>query len=252
MRRRTHLAITLLALVMVGSSLVTTSPRDLAQASDPLADAKLQQQALERAIAQQRDQLSQLRATSAALSAQLDAAEAELAAVSAEYDRVAALLVQVQGQVADITARLKDLNQQIAVRRQDLAQAKIELAALISAPGDVELLLRELEAGGRRSCRTTCARPMNGRRPRCWRSCSPPSHSIQPPARLSTCSPSLTRIVSSPTRSRPCAPSCRPRSRRSVTDVRPWHRPATPPKPKRPTSQTARRSWPICRRAWPS
>jgi murein DD-endopeptidase MepM/ murein hydrolase activator NlpD len=113
MRRRPHLAITLLALVMVGSSLVTTSPRDQAQASDPLADAKAQQQAMERALAEQRNQLSQLKATSASLTAQLNAAEAELAAVTAEYDRVAALLVQVQGQVADITARLKDLNEQI-------------------------------------------------------------------------------------------------------------------------------------------
>ena len=51
MRRRPHLAITLLALVMVGSSLVTSSPRDLAQASDPLADAKAQQEALERTLA---------------------------------------------------------------------------------------------------------------------------------------------------------------------------------------------------------
>ena len=143
MRRRTHLAITLLALVMVGSSLVTTSPRALAQASDPLADAKLQQQALERAIAQQRDQLSQLRETSAALSAQLDAAEAELAAVSAEYDRVAALLVQVQVQVADITARLKDLNQQISSLDSRLAEIARQIVIQTDQLRQREALLQD-------------------------------------------------------------------------------------------------------------
>jgi murein DD-endopeptidase MepM/ murein hydrolase activator NlpD len=143
MRRRTHLAITLLALVMVGSSLVSTSPRDLAQASDPLADAKAQQQALERALAQQRNQLSWLKATSAALSRKLDAAEAELAAVTAEYNRVAGLLVQVQGQVADITARLNDLNTQIAGLDARLAEIADQIVIQTDQLRQREELLQE-------------------------------------------------------------------------------------------------------------
>ncbi|HLA64972.1 MAG TPA: peptidoglycan DD-metalloendopeptidase family protein [Candidatus Saccharimonadales bacterium] len=143
MRRRPHLAITLLALVMVGSSLVTTSPRDLAQASDPLADAKAQQLALEHALAQQRDQLSQLKATSAALSDQLSAAEAELASVTAEYDRVAALLVEVQGQVADITARLKDLNAQIASLDTRLAEIAHQIVIQTAELRQREQLLQD-------------------------------------------------------------------------------------------------------------
>jgi murein DD-endopeptidase MepM/ murein hydrolase activator NlpD len=143
MRRRTHLAITLLALVMVGSSLVSTSPRDLAQASDPLADAKAQQQALERALAQQRNQLNWLKATSAALSRKLDAAEAELAAVTAEYNRVAGLLVQVQGQVADITARLNDLNTQIAGLDARLAEIADQIVIQTDQLRQREELLQE-------------------------------------------------------------------------------------------------------------
>ena len=91
---------------MVGASIVSPSPRDLAQAADPLAEAKAQQQALEQALSAQRADLDQLRATSAALGVQLDLAEAELASVTAEYDRVSGLLVEVKGQVAEITAQV--------------------------------------------------------------------------------------------------------------------------------------------------
>jgi murein DD-endopeptidase MepM/ murein hydrolase activator NlpD len=143
MRRRPHLAITLLALVMVGSSLVTSSPRDLAQASDPLADAKAQQQALEDALAQQRAQLAQLKATSAALTAKLAAAEAALADVTAEYERVAGLLAQVTQDVAEITARLKDLRQQIASLDLRLTGIALEIEARTQELNDREALLQD-------------------------------------------------------------------------------------------------------------
>lgn len=42
-------------------------------------------------------------------------------------------------QVATLRRALLDLNQQIAFRRQDLAQSKIELAALVNAPPGIEL-----------------------------------------------------------------------------------------------------------------
>ena len=54
MRRRSHLAITLVALLMVGTSIVSSSPRDPAQAADPLSDAIAQQKALRDTLAEQR------------------------------------------------------------------------------------------------------------------------------------------------------------------------------------------------------
>ncbi|MEO8251448.1 MAG: peptidoglycan DD-metalloendopeptidase family protein [Chloroflexota bacterium] len=114
MRRRSHLVIGLIALLMIGTSIVTTSPRDLAQAADPLADAKAQKQALENTLSAQRTALAALKARSTALAGKLGAAKVELAAVTAEYTRVAGLLDQVRGQVAEITARLADLRAQIA------------------------------------------------------------------------------------------------------------------------------------------
>ena len=113
MRRRSHLAITLVALLMVGTSIVSPSPRDQAQAADPLAEAKAEQQALADALEAQRAALAALKAESALLATKLDAAKAELSAVTAEYDRINGLLMQVERQVADITARLADLHQQI-------------------------------------------------------------------------------------------------------------------------------------------
>jgi murein DD-endopeptidase MepM/ murein hydrolase activator NlpD len=120
MRRRSHLAITLIALVMVGTSIVSTSPRDTAHAADPLADAKAQQHALENSLSAQRAALADLKARSFALAGKLNAAEAALASVTAEYTRVNGLLTQIHGQVADITARLADLRAQIGVLDQQL------------------------------------------------------------------------------------------------------------------------------------
>ena len=51
-----------IALLMVGTSIVTTSPRDQAQAADPLAEAKAQQQALEATLSAQRAALVTLQA----------------------------------------------------------------------------------------------------------------------------------------------------------------------------------------------
>ncbi len=122
MRRRSHLTILLIALLMVGASIVPTSPRDSAQAADPLADAKAQQKALERSLSSQRAALAALKAKSASLASALASARSQLAAVTAEYERVNGLLEQVRGDVADITARLADLQAQIADLDHQLQQ----------------------------------------------------------------------------------------------------------------------------------
>ena len=83
MRRRSHLVIGLIALLMIGTSIVTTSPRDLAQAADPLADAKAQKQAPENTLSAQRTALAALKASSTALAAKPGAATVELGAAPA-------------------------------------------------------------------------------------------------------------------------------------------------------------------------
>jgi murein DD-endopeptidase MepM/ murein hydrolase activator NlpD len=123
MRRRSHLAVTFVALLTVGWSVVTTQPSGSALAADPeaelaetraqLADAQSAQQALAAALARQRSELSRLQRTSADLDSQLDMAKAELEAVTAEYDRVAGLLEQVRVQVAAVEARIVELHAQI-------------------------------------------------------------------------------------------------------------------------------------------
>jgi murein DD-endopeptidase MepM/ murein hydrolase activator NlpD len=143
MRRRSHSAIALVALLMVGTSIVSPSPRDQAQAADPLADAKAEQQALERTLSQQRVALAQLKATSAALTARLGVAEAELASVTAEYFRVAGLLVQVQADVADITAHLADLRAQIATVDQQLNGLAVQIRLETTALHEREALLQD-------------------------------------------------------------------------------------------------------------
>jgi murein DD-endopeptidase MepM/ murein hydrolase activator NlpD len=143
MRRRSHLAITFVALVMVGTSFVSSTPRDQAQAADPLADALAQQQELEETLEQQRAALAELKATSATLAGRLNTAEAELAAVTAEWDRVNGLLVQVQLEVAEIQAHLAELRAQIAKLDEQLntlaAQIRLQTAEL----ADREALLEE-------------------------------------------------------------------------------------------------------------
>ena len=143
MRRRSHLTVTLFALVMVGTSIVTTSPRDQAQAGDPLADAKAQQQALEATLSAQRAALATLKAKAATLGGKLDAARAELASVTAEYNRVSELLVEVQAQVADITARLAELRAQIAALDQELQAVEVQIRVQTAELHTRESLLEE-------------------------------------------------------------------------------------------------------------
>lgn len=138
MRRRSRLAVTFVALLTVGWSVVTTQPSGSALAADPeaelaktraqLADAKSTQQSLAAAIDRQRAELAQLERRSADLSTKLDLARAELAAVTAEYERVSGLLVQVREQVAEIEAHLAELREQITVleARLDIVAADIE------------------------------------------------------------------------------------------------------------------------------
>ena len=123
MRRRSRLAVTFVALLTVGWSVVTTQPSGSALAADPeaqlaetraqLADAQSAQQALAATLERQRAELTQLQRRSADLDGQLDLARAELAAVTAEYDRVSGLLARCATQVADIEARLAELRAQI-------------------------------------------------------------------------------------------------------------------------------------------
>ena len=138
MRRRSHLTILLIALLMVGASIVPTTPRDSAQAADPLADAKAQQKALEKSLSAQRAALAVLKTKSAKLTSSLASAKAALASVTAEYNRVNGLLEQVKGQVAEITAHLADLRAQISALDRQL----MELAAQIDLQ-TAELTARE-------------------------------------------------------------------------------------------------------------
>ncbi|MGZ6255793.1 MAG: murein hydrolase activator EnvC family protein [Candidatus Limnocylindria bacterium] len=143
MRRRSHLAIMVIALLMVGTSIVTTSPRDQAQAADPLADAKAQQKALEATLSAQRATLAALQATAATLTGKLNAAKAELASVTAEYNHVSGLLTEVQAQVADITARLADLRAQIAGLDKQLQAVAIEVIQQTNELQTREALLQD-------------------------------------------------------------------------------------------------------------
>lgn len=143
MRRRSHLVIVVIALLMAGTSIVSTSPRDPAQAADPLAEAKAQQQALEATLSAQRAALAQLKNKAATLAGKLDDARAQLASVSAEYNRVSGLLAEVQAQVADITARLADLRVQIALLDEQLAEVAAEIVAQTNELHAREALLQD-------------------------------------------------------------------------------------------------------------
>lgn len=136
MRRRPRVAGILVALVVVGSTLVGLSPADLARGGDPLAEAQAKQRELQETLASQRRQLSDLQALSATLDQRLNAAMAELAAVSSEYERVAGLLVQVEAQIVEVTARLEALRARIATLD----------AMLVSLAIEVERQNRDLEA----------------------------------------------------------------------------------------------------------
>ena len=132
-----------IALLMVGTSIVTTSPRDQAQAADPLAEAKAQQDALEATLSAQRAALVTLKAKASTLAGKLSAAKAQLASVTAEFNRVSGLLNEVQEQVADITARLADLRAQIASLDKELQGVAIEILAQTQVLQERESLLQD-------------------------------------------------------------------------------------------------------------
>jgi murein DD-endopeptidase MepM/ murein hydrolase activator NlpD len=142
MRRRSFLFVVFVSLTAVGWNVVTTRPSGSALAADPqaelaqtreqLADARSTQQSLAATLQQQRAELDQLEARSAALDTQLDMARAELAEVTAEYERVGSLLIQVKDEVTQIEAKLADLRAQIAKLDDQL----IALAAEINRRSD--------------------------------------------------------------------------------------------------------------------
>ncbi|MGH2455230.1 MAG: murein hydrolase activator EnvC family protein [Candidatus Limnocylindria bacterium] len=138
MRRRSRLAVLLVALLAVGATIVSSTPRDPALAADPISEAKAQKAAIERELSAQRARLDDLKARSASLAQQLDVAKAELAEVTAEYERVVGLLNQVRDQVAEITARLEELRVEIAALDDQLAAVAAEIALQTD-----ELLARE-------------------------------------------------------------------------------------------------------------
>ena len=137
MRRRSHLIVTVVALVAVGWSAVTTQPSGSALAADPqaelaktrsqLADARSAQQSLAATLEQQRSELASLQSRSAELGDQLDLARAELAAVTAEFERVTALLATVRTQVAEMEARLAELREKILELDAQLTEVAAEI-----------------------------------------------------------------------------------------------------------------------------
>jgi murein DD-endopeptidase MepM/ murein hydrolase activator NlpD len=132
-----------IALLMVGTSIVSPSPRDQAQAADPLAEAKAQQDALEATLSAQRATLETLKAKATTLAGKLNAAKAAPASVTAEFNRVSGLLDEVQQQVAEMTARLADLRAQIASLDKELQGVAIQIIVQTHELQDREALLQD-------------------------------------------------------------------------------------------------------------
>ena len=153
MRRRSHLIVTVVALVAVGWSAVTTQPSGSALAADPLAElaktrsqlanARTAQQSLAATLERQRSELASLQSRSAQLGNQLDLARAELAAVTAEFERVTALLAQVRTQVADMEARLAELREKILELDAQLTEVAAEIDRRTADLESREALLEE-------------------------------------------------------------------------------------------------------------
>ena len=153
MRRRSRLAVTLVALLTVSWNAFSSQPSGAALAADPeaalaetraqLADATSTQQSLAATLERQRSELAQLERRSADLDTQLDLARAELEDVTAEYDRVAGLLVQVRDQVADIEARIAELRAQIAALDGELVLVANDINRRTNDLRDREALLQE-------------------------------------------------------------------------------------------------------------
>ena len=153
MRRRSRLAVTFVALLTVGWSVVTTQPSGSALAADPqaelartreqLADAQSAQRSLAATLEKQRADLGQLRQRSADLDSQLDLARAELEAVTAEYDRVSGLLEQVRQQVAEIEAYIAELHAQIEALDAELQAVARDITRRTTDLHDREELLQD-------------------------------------------------------------------------------------------------------------
>ncbi|MEO8510880.1 MAG: peptidoglycan DD-metalloendopeptidase family protein [Chloroflexota bacterium] len=143
MRRRSILAVTLIALVTAGMSIVTTTDRGPALAADPISEAKARQSELQATLAAQRQQLADLESAAHQLDVSLDVATAELADVSAEYDRVAGLLVQVRNQIAVIVDRIAQLRAQVAELDAQLTAVAADIDAQDRELGEREDLLQD-------------------------------------------------------------------------------------------------------------
>ena len=153
MRRRSRLAVTFVALLTVGWTVLTAQPSGSALAADPeaelartraeLADARSTQESLQATLDRQRDELAQLERRSADLDVQLDLARAELAAVTAEYERVKGLLAQVREQVAEIEARIAELRAQIAALDKELTAVAADIGRRSADLEDREALLED-------------------------------------------------------------------------------------------------------------
>jgi murein DD-endopeptidase MepM/ murein hydrolase activator NlpD len=153
MRRRSSLAVTFVALLTVGWTVLTSQPGGSALAADPeselartraeLADARSAQESLESALDRQRGELAALQRRSADLDTQLDIARAELSAVTAEYERVNGLLAQVREQVAEIEARIAELQEQIAELDAELKVVAEDIRRRTAELDDREALLED-------------------------------------------------------------------------------------------------------------
>jgi murein DD-endopeptidase MepM/ murein hydrolase activator NlpD len=143
MRRRSHLAAFMVAILAVVWLVGGAQPHSTALAGDPIADAKAQQQALNAELARQRAQLAQLKATAALLSQALDDAKTQLKSVSAQYDRVSSLLAQVRQQVADVQDQLAELNHQIATLDTQLKQIAADIVEQTQELAEREALLQD-------------------------------------------------------------------------------------------------------------
>jgi murein DD-endopeptidase MepM/ murein hydrolase activator NlpD len=143
MRRRSHLAAILVAIVAVAWVVGGAQPPATVLAGDPLADAKAKQQALQQELAQQRAQLVLLKAQAASLSRSLDLAKSQLASVSAQYNQVASTLAQVRQDVKDVQEQLADLNSRIKTLEADLKKTEAEIVAQTQELAAREALLQD-------------------------------------------------------------------------------------------------------------
>lgn len=143
MRRRSHLAAFLVAIVAVVWVVGGAQAPSAVLAGDPIADAKAKQVALQQQLAQQRAQLAALKAQAAALSRSLELAKTQLASVSAQYEQVASTLAQVRQDVKDVQAQLADLNYRIKTLEAQLKQTEAEIVAQTQELAEREALLQD-------------------------------------------------------------------------------------------------------------